>query len=556
MASNEMSEWIKFFTSAGVPAGAATTYAVTFIDNRIQKTMLLDITKEYLKEMGINVMGDIISILKYCKTYHAQYERDKPAVSAMPVSDDGKVEVKRQTTAGSRMLEHYMRKQGVMDGGDCKVKVSTGMAARLGAVPAVGAKKNAVAMPQSVEVVPMKKVRRVTPEQEGKYIINMPEGTTAKTKKILEDQKAQAVIQGKKTVFDRLGDESKQKTSPIKKMESPNSVFKRLGGKKKVRSLSEISDSVCEYEGVLRSPPNSTGKIFTRVARTKVVATSSPGVASRLGAKVLQTGTPGITSRLGAQVLQSGSPGVTSRLGAKVLQIGTSGVPSRLGAKVTTPKRIQPPVTSTSNTSKMDQMNLKMNIKDRLGQQKQEVSSTSQNVPRKSQAIASSIKKSVITLDKSGLKRSIGVKQGLGIKKGSGVVKRLGTQLKSAEQTVTIRIPNNKLGKSTAMLARLGAKATTGGSTVTRGSLRQTGMHVRLGTPAKIAASPSVKERLGLQKAEASSTTPSVTVMINQKKAGLKSAKLNAKRMKNLNLTRTVSNSAVKNVFSRLGSSE
>ncbi|XP_033125890.1 uncharacterized protein C19orf47-like [Anneissia japonica] len=492
MASKEMSEWIKFFTSAGVPAGAATTYAVTFIDNRIQKTMLLDITKEYLKEMGINVMGDIIAILKYCKTYHAQYEREKPAISAMQVAADGKVEVKRQTTAGSRMLEHYMRKQGVMDGPDTKVKVSAGMAARLGAVPAVGAKKNSVTMPQSVEVVPVKKVRRVTPEQEGKYIINMPEGSTPRTKKILEEQRIKAAAdgQGRKTVFDRLGGGSKDDSTALKKIGSPDSVFSRLGGKKRVRSLSDTSDSssICEYGGVLRTPPNSTGKITASIGKRTKVAVLSPT---------------------------------------------TSSVSQRLGAKVT-PKKIQAPVSSTSSTSKMDQVNLKMSIKDRLGQQKPEVSSTSQiSVPARAQIRKTNtvLKKTIISTDKSGVKGRLGNKESLGIKKGGGVVKRLGTQLK---QTVTVRIPKEKdsLGQSVGMFARLGAQGTS-------------------------AASPSIKERLGLQKAEASSTTPSITIMVNKKKASLQSAKLNMKKKSSLNITRTVSNSGgSSNVFSRLGTAE
>ena len=36
------------------------------------------------------------------------------------------------------------------------------------------------------EEVPVPKSRRVLPEHEGKYKVKMPEGTTAKTKKILE----------------------------------------------------------------------------------------------------------------------------------------------------------------------------------------------------------------------------------------------------------------------------------------------------------------------------------------------------------------------------------
>ncbi|XP_006822438.2 uncharacterized protein C19orf47-like, partial [Saccoglossus kowalevskii] len=131
-----MSEWIKFFTGAGIPPGAASTYSLSFIDNRIKRNMLLDLTKEYLKEMGISVMGDVIAILKYARSTHLKEEREMPALSALPATQDGKIEIKRQTTAGNRMLEHYMRKEGMISSEpEAKVKVTTEMAARLGAVP-------------------------------------------------------------------------------------------------------------------------------------------------------------------------------------------------------------------------------------------------------------------------------------------------------------------------------------------------------------------------------------------------------------------------------------
>lgn len=72
-----MSSWIKFFTTAGIPAGPATSYATIFVDNRMQINMLMDLNKEYLKDMGVTVMGDIIAILKYAKTAHAEVSERK-----------------------------------------------------------------------------------------------------------------------------------------------------------------------------------------------------------------------------------------------------------------------------------------------------------------------------------------------------------------------------------------------------------------------------------------------------------------------------------------------
>lgn len=69
--------WVKFFQSAGVPAGAAATYAHIFYENRMELDMLTDLNKEYLREMGILPMGDIIAILRHARKVHDQNMREK-----------------------------------------------------------------------------------------------------------------------------------------------------------------------------------------------------------------------------------------------------------------------------------------------------------------------------------------------------------------------------------------------------------------------------------------------------------------------------------------------
>ena len=70
--SSSTSYWIQFFQDAGIPASESANYAVTFCDHRIQEDMLPDLTKEYLNDMGVTMMGDIIAILKHAKAVTSQ----------------------------------------------------------------------------------------------------------------------------------------------------------------------------------------------------------------------------------------------------------------------------------------------------------------------------------------------------------------------------------------------------------------------------------------------------------------------------------------------------
>ncbi|XP_019467056.1 uncharacterized protein C19orf47 homolog, partial [Meleagris gallopavo] len=57
------------------------SYAVAFVDNRIQKHMLLDLTKELMHELGITLVGDVIAILKHAKVAYRQVRPDRPKMA-------------------------------------------------------------------------------------------------------------------------------------------------------------------------------------------------------------------------------------------------------------------------------------------------------------------------------------------------------------------------------------------------------------------------------------------------------------------------------------------
>ncbi|KAM4696799.1 uncharacterized protein C19orf47 homolog [Rhinophrynus dorsalis] len=265
------SEWISFFKEAGIPAGPAVNYAVTFVDNRIQKNMLMDLTKEIMHELGITAVGDIIAILKHAKVVHRQ--DICKAMTECPTQNSMQTELRRSANSpATRMIANSLSRDSPPttpvrrpDTSTSKISVT---------VSNKGALKNAQAassppVDDSTEV-PVKR-RRVTAEMEGKYIINMPKGTTPKTKKILEEQAARGFA--RTSVFDRLGAENKADTTTGSK---PTGVFSRLGDPQEANKSEESDDdgSVLQYAGVLKRQKIPREKLKPGVT-VKAKATSS-----------------------------------------------------------------------------------------------------------------------------------------------------------------------------------------------------------------------------------------------------------------------------------------
>ncbi|KAM9852830.1 uncharacterized protein C19orf47 homolog [Aulostomus maculatus] len=283
------SEWIQFFKDAGIPAGLAVTYAVSFVDNRIQKNMLMDLSKDIMMDLGITVVGDIIAILKHAKQVYRQ-DMCKMATEAISSGQTSvQAELRRTAnTPATRMIANALSHDSPpatparRPDNRLSVTVSNMQANKIKAVISQPADEG--------NGLPAVKRRRVTAEMEGKYIINMPKGTTARTRRILAQQAKKGL--NRTSVFARLGAESKVDTTTSNN--KPTGVFSRLDradeGEEEVRSGKIAADihaddeddsdgegSVLQYAGVLKKTSPSLKK--------ESVTKPAPTTLRRLGGK-------------------------------------------------------------------------------------------------------------------------------------------------------------------------------------------------------------------------------------------------------------------------------
>ncbi|XP_055684361.1 uncharacterized protein C19orf47 homolog [Lutzomyia longipalpis] len=238
--------WVKFFAAAGIPSNVSASYAHAFVENRMQMNMLMDLNKEYLREMGITPMGDIIAILRHAKVVHDQNTREKVlAMDKVPVA----------TVSGNPVGSKIIK------------------------LPPKGP-------PQALDNSPIpvpSKPRRVLPEHEGKYKVTLPTGTTQRSKEILS-KRAQMLPPEKKPneksgIFDRMdtdSDDEARHTPPkrdvsfkvvgLDKPSPSGSIFSRLGDK------SRTDGRVIESTGILKNSPTKKANIVRKTTSHRVIS--------------------------------------------------------------------------------------------------------------------------------------------------------------------------------------------------------------------------------------------------------------------------------------------
>ena len=60
MALQVKEDWIQFFIAAGILDAAANCYATTFVENCITESLLPQLDPQFLTQLGITTIGDIL----------------------------------------------------------------------------------------------------------------------------------------------------------------------------------------------------------------------------------------------------------------------------------------------------------------------------------------------------------------------------------------------------------------------------------------------------------------------------------------------------------------
>uniref|UniRef100_A0A914CFW8 SAM domain-containing protein n=1 Tax=Acrobeloides nanus TaxID=290746 RepID=A0A914CFW8_9BILA len=103
-SKNRNAKWEKFFRSCSLPAGISSNYAAKFVSERIQPYMLKELQKEDLFKLGVEALGDQLSILKYVRE---NFSSSSAAKSKMDYDDVEEEDVEMAVVRPSKAPDRH-----------------------------------------------------------------------------------------------------------------------------------------------------------------------------------------------------------------------------------------------------------------------------------------------------------------------------------------------------------------------------------------------------------------------------------------------------------------
>lgn len=282
-------QWMKFFLDAGIPKESSAEYAVTFETNRMEMDMLSELDKDYLRDMNITALGDIISILRHKKKVLTKTVQKDVLIKTERKSPPAK---RRESKSSSGSSSPSSSEEPSAPEKKIKTKKETApvpvappvssISSRLGPAVGTNSKDETKVSPVSYRLGPAVSVDTSTTR-----------GQSAFSR--LGSQQGEPSKSPSKNVYSRLGPEdtesrpqesrisSTSETSPGK---TGDSKTKGILKKRGVGDGSNMSRSKSAPNVISLKPQASAGKLKKRISFGKDeirLMEASPGIKARLG---------------------------------------------------------------------------------------------------------------------------------------------------------------------------------------------------------------------------------------------------------------------------------
>lgn len=384
------SQWVQFFRAAGLPQQVSVQYAVVFADNRIQWGMLMDLTKEYLFDMGIHTMGDVIAILKHAKHVHSQEAQEKLMRSApssgtklavgiprryTPIKASDRAVVVAETPPVSRVSFQSDYEQPAAEPRATVRPLSKRRMADEEPMAAVhvAPKRLGIGSPASQRVAPQQPAALSTHKEGPTLKVVLPSGATARTRQLLaaasqlQGVSAGTQVAGKRSVFDRLGESTVSSTtdsSLVSSSKGTSTVFQRLGpstgsGEEDVEPVRTVLTTARQKQQQFPSPYQAV--LAAAAKPSRVICLNTPSTAARAVARrqvlppsssvrISVRGGGGDSEGGGVMLRRSLTEAASARLGAAPGRFASRGAaPAVISQRLSTARdRLGPKVAATT----------------------------------------------------------------------------------------------------------------------------------------------------------------------------------------------------------------
>ena len=110
MALRVEKDWVKFFTTAGILEQNSKLYAKNFVKNRVNETVLSSLDRNYLQDLGVDAIGDVMVILAHIKTFRNSGNPENHSQSSAPVVPSSKPRSAKLPELTSEMTHPQFRK--------------------------------------------------------------------------------------------------------------------------------------------------------------------------------------------------------------------------------------------------------------------------------------------------------------------------------------------------------------------------------------------------------------------------------------------------------------